>query len=490
VPRDRGSGVNFIELFNLVVIGYFIAMELQLVFLAVLSYRVLRSDQFTSRYGRIHDMIASDATPPVSVIIPAYNEAAGIVESVRSIILLKYAKKEIIVVNDGSSDDTLDRLVEEFRMEPIDAPFRPLIETQPIKNVYRSLLPVPVIVVDKENGGKGDAINAGINVSQYPYVMGTDADIVLDEECLLRAARHFVEDRAKTIAVGGNIRPINGCGVRRGKVTSVSLPRRSIEMSQVIEYIRSFLGARPAWSALNSLLIVSGAFGVFKKSAVVEVGGYRRHHLGEDMELTMRLHRHFRKHHRPYRIVYAPDAVAWTEVPTGKDILRKQRIRWHRGLMQVMWQYKWMFLNPRYGMVGMVGWPSYVAFEFLAPIMEAVGWVVIPTSMVVGALRYGVAVPLMIIALGIGAANSLIGLMLDEHFGYYEGARDTWRLLRYSLLEQLGPRQRTVWWRVRAMFWNPRHKTWGDMKRTGVANLGSSSSSPEQVGEFASAEQP
>jgi cellulose synthase/poly-beta-1,6-N-acetylglucosamine synthase-like glycosyltransferase len=484
--------VTFIEIFSLVVILYYIGMELQLVLLALLSYRVLRRDQFASRFGRVHDMLASDTTPPVSIIIPAYNEAAGIVESVRSMVMLKYSKKEIIVVNDGSSDDTLQRLIDEFRMEPIDMPYRPLLETQPIRRTYRSRLPLPVVVVDKENGGKGDAINAGINVAQYPYVMATDADIVLDEECLLRASRHFVEDRARTIAVGGNIRPINGCKVRRGRVTGVALPKRSIEMAQVVEYIRSFLGARPAWSSLGSLLIVSGALGVFKKDAVVEVGGYRRSHLGEDMELTMRLHRHFRKKRVPYRIVYAPDAVAWTEVPTTSDILRKQRIRWHRGLMQVMWQYKTMFMNPRYGIVGLIGWPSYVALEFVAPVMEAIGWVVIPWSLAVGALHFGIAIPLMLIALAIGAANSLIGLILDERFGYYEGPGEALRLLSYSLLEQLGPRQRTVWWRLRATFWNPRHKTWGDMKRTGVGNLsGQPSAGPsEKVREFATAEQP
>lgn len=482
--------MTFIEIFNVVVILYYIAMELQLVLLALLSYRVLRLDQFTSRFGRIHDMLASDTTPPVTVIIPAYNEAAGIVESVRSIVMLKYAKKEVIVVNDGSNDDTLQCLIDEFRMEPIDMPYRPFLETQPIRRIYRSKLPLPVIVVDKENGGKGDAINAGINVSQFPYVMATDADIVLDEECLLRASRHFVEDRARTIAVGGNVRPINGCQVERGRVMRVSLPKRPIEMAQVVEYIRSFLGSRPAWSALGSLLIVSGAFGVFKKDAVIEVGGYRRGHLGEDMELTMRLHRHFRKQRKPYRIVYAPDAVAWTEVPTKKQILRNQRIRWHRGLMQVMWEYKAMFMNPRYGMVGLIGWPSYVAFEFVAPVMEAVGWVVVPSSLAMGALHFGIAIPLLLIALAIGAANSLIGLILDERFGYYEGPGEAMKLLSYSLLEQLGPRQRTVWWRVRAMFWNPKRKTWGDMQRTGVGNLaGESPRSSEKVRELAAAEQ-
>ncbi len=463
--------MTFIEFFNYAVLLYFIAMEAQLLILAVMSYGALRKDRFASRFGRIHDMLTSDTTPPVSIIIPAYNEAAGIVESVRSIALLQYPRKEILVVNDGSTDETMQRLIDEFELEPIDTPYRPRLDSAPIKRIYKSSLPLPLVVVDKENGGKGDAINAGLNVARYPYVMATDADIVLEEEALLRAMRHFVENRSATVAVAGNVRPLNGCDVRRGKVTRVALPRRPTEMAQVVEYIRSFLGARPAWSHLNALPIVSGAFGVFQKEAVIEAGGYRTGHLGEDMELTMRLHRHFRKQRRPYRIVYAPDAVAWTEVPTNKDILRKQRIRWHRGLMQVIREYKGMLFDPRYGIVGMVSWPSFVAFEFVAPIIEFIGWVAVPASLLLGILNLEIAIPLMLIALALGAANSLIGLILDERFGYYNRAGEAWRLLIYSLGEQLGLRQRTVWWRVRAMFWNPRRKEWGDMQRTGVGNL-------------------
>ena len=469
--------MNFIELFNYVILAYFIAMELQLLFVSVVSFFALRRDQFTSRYGRLHDMLTSDTTPPVSIIIPAYNEAAGITESVRSMAMLKYTRKEIIVVNDGSSDETVKRMVDEFRMEPIDVPFRPSLETEVIRRVYKSRLPLPIVLVDKENGGKGDAINAGINISRYPYVMATDADMVLDDECLLRAVRHFVEDRSRTIAVGGNVRPLNGCEVRRGRVTRVALPRRPVELAQVVEYIRGFLSARPGWSALGSLLLVSGAFGIFQKRAVVEVGGFRHGHLGEDMELTMRLHRHFRRKRIPYRIVYAPDAVAWTEVPLSRQVLRKQRMRWHRGLMQVIWQYKGMLFNPRYGVVGLLGWPAVVAFEFVAPIVEFIGWLVVPASVVLGFLNWEIAVPLFLISLVLGAGNSLIGLFLDERFGYYNAPGDAAKLLVYSLGEQLGMRQRTVWWRVRAMLWNPRRKSWGDMERTGVGNLGTEKAS-------------
>lgn len=461
---------------NYVVLAYVILMQIQIFVVAIASYVSLRRGQFSEKHGRIRDLATSDTTPPITIIIPAYNEQAGIVESVRSTAMLHYPRLEIIVVNDGSKDLTVQRLVEAFDMVPIDFPFRSGIETQPIRRIFRSRMPLPLVLVDKENGGKSDAINAGINVSQYPYFMATDADIVLENDALIHAARHFVEDRGRTIAVGGNVRPLNGSTVRSGSVANVDLPRRPIEMAQVVEYIRSFLAARPGWSAMRSLLIVSGAFGIFQRSAVTEVGGFRNDHLGEDMEMTMRLHRHHLRNKREYRIVYAPDAVAWTEVPSEWATLRKQRIRWHRGLLQVIWQYRGMIFNPRYRQVGLVGWPAFIAFEFIAPIVEFLGWMIVPLSIALGYVSLSIAVPLALIALLLGAVNSVISLFLDDRFGYYDGSGQTVKLLFFSIAEHLGMRQRSVWWRVRSMFWNPRQKAWGDMHRAGVANLAGSDS--------------
>lgn len=193
--------------------------------------------------------------------------------------------------------------------------------------------------------------------------------------------------------------------------------------------------------------------------------------------MTMRLHRHFRSRKEPYRIVYAPDAVAWTEVPTTWKVLRKQRIRWHRGLMQVIWQYKSLLFNPRHGLVGMAAWPAFVAFEFIAPMLEFVGWVVVPLSAIAGLLDPEVAIPLVATALILGAGNSILSLYLDDRFGYYNEPRQTSRMLGYSIGENLGLRQRSVWWRVRAMIWNPKRKVWGEMHRRGVGNLATTSSS-------------
>lgn len=213
---------------------------------------------------------------------------------------------------------------------------------------------------------------------------------------------------------------------------------------------------------------------MFRKSAVIEVGGFRNDHLGEDMEMTMRLHRHYLKKRQPYRIVYAPDAVAWTEVPSTWGILRKQRIRWHRGLIQVIWQYKGMIFNPRYRRVGLIGWPVFIIFEFIAPTVELLGWVIVPASIASGFVQAAVALPLAIAALLLGAINSVVSLFLDDRFGYFGKAGQTLRLLFYSLAEHIGLRQMSVWWRFRAMFWNRSRKVWGDMQRTGVGNLAGS----------------
>lgn len=463
--------MTLLSIISFVVLIYFLLLEAQQIGLAISSYVSLARDRRVTVHGRVADLLQSDATPPVSIIMPAYNEEAGIVDAVRSMTLLSYPRLQVVVVNDGSTDDTLAALMDAFSLEPVDMPIRPQLATQPIRQVYVSALPIPVVVVDKENGGKGDAINAGINIARYPYFLATDADIIIDEECLLRTMRHFIQDRARTIAVGGNVRPLNGSSIDSGRVGRTGLPSKWVELVQVVEYVRSFLAARPGWSMFNSLILVSGAFGVFRKDAVIDAGGYAHGHLGEDLELTMRLHRNARRANRPYRIVYAADAVAWTEVPVSLRVLRRQRIRWHRGLIQTISQYKSMLFNPRYGRIGMVAWPGFVAFEFLAPIIEFLGWIVVPIAILTGNLDFEVAILLLLGAFLLGTFNSLIGLAIDERFGYFNRPRDALLLLAVAILENFGSRQLTVWWRVRAMFWRGQKVEWGDMERSGVSRV-------------------
>jgi len=450
---------------------YFIAMQSYFVFLAVLSASTLRRSSFRQHYGRIEEMLSTRMAPPISIIIPAYNEEAGIVDSVRSMSIARYPRLELVVVNDGSTDGTLEALIEAFHLERVRIPYRPDLDTARIRGIYRGRSGVDMTVIDKENGGRADALNAGINAARYPYVLCTDADVILDADCLIRAMQQVVEDRDRTIAVGGNVRPLNGSRVELGHLIRASVPKRLIPRMQVLEYLRSFLSSRPAWSRMNALPIVSGAFGIWKKSALLAVGGFQRGHMGEDMDLTMRLHRHYLQKDVPYRIVYEPSAVIWTEVPDSLRVLRRQRIRWHRGLMRAIRDFKPMTFNPRYGKVGMVTWAGMFLFEYVAPIVEFAGWIVIPTAFFLGALNTVTLLWLLVVAYGMGLMNSLIALLFDEYYGYFNSPSDTSRLIVLALIENLGLRQLTVVWRIRALFGGRSTASWGNMERRGVTNL-------------------
>lgn len=449
------------------ILAYFVAMQAYMLVLSLLSARSLRRDHHLNRFGRVTEMLSSRTTPPVSIVIPAYNEVVGIVDSVRSMSLLRYPRLEIVVVNDGSTDGTLDAMIEAFGLEIVAIPYRPDISTAPIRALYRGRGAVDITVVDKENGGRADALNAGLNASRYPYVLCTDADVIFEADALMRAMTRVVEDRERTVAVGGNIRPINGSPVDLGHLVSARVPRKLIPRMQMLEYVRTFLAARPAWSSMNALPLVSGAFGVWKRSVAVEVGGFSRGHMGEDMDMTMRFHRYHLQRKIPYRIVYEPSAVLWTEVPETARVLRRQRIRWHRGLMQAVRDFLPMTLNPRYGLVGMLTWAAVVIFEFLAPIIEFAGWFLVPGAWALGYLNTEAFLWLIGLAFGMGLLNTIIALLLDESYGF-DSKSDTARLVVMALVENLGFRQMTVWWRIRALAGGAGVKGWGNMERRGV----------------------
>lgn len=458
------------------ILCYFILLQLYMFYLAIRSAAVLRRSHHLNRFGRVGEMLSSHRVPPVSIVIPAYNEEQGIVDSIRSMAIVNYPRLEIVITNDGSTDGTLRRLIEAFDLEKVRIPYRPDIDTRPVRAVYRTHSPIQITVVDKENGGRADALNAGINAARYPYALCTDADVILDAECLVKAMRHVVEDRDRTIAVGGNIRPLNGCTLELGHLVEASVPKKLIPRMQVLEYLRTFVTSRPAWSAMNALPLVSGAFGIWKRTAVISVGGFTAGHFGEDMDLTMKLHRYHMDREIPYRIVYEPGAVIWTEVPDTGRVLKRQRIRWHRGLMTVVSDFRGVTFNPRYGKVGMVTWPGMVLFEYLAPIIEFAGWFVIPLSIYFGALNIPLLIVFIALAYGVGVVNSLTAILVDESFGYYESPMDVFRIVVIALIENFGLRQRTVLWRIRALFGGKSTRSWGNMERRGVANLSAKAS--------------
>jgi cellulose synthase/poly-beta-1,6-N-acetylglucosamine synthase-like glycosyltransferase len=450
------------------VLAYFLALNtlyLAFSFIALFALRRHRR-RWTSR--ELGTVMRSPATPGISLVAPAYNEEATIAESVRSLLLLNYPQFEVIVVNDGSKDQTLNVAVRTFDLVRAPSSHSEPLGTRPVRGVFRSLANRDLVVIDKENGGKADAINAGLNVARYPLVCVIDADSLLEEHALTRAVLPFIEDPS-TIAAGGIVRIANGCGVQRGRVTEVRLPPSALATFQVVEYLRAFLAGRVAQSEMNLLLIISGAFGLFRRDAVIAAGGFRHDTIGEDMELVTRLHRHYQERREPYRIVFQPDPVCWTEVPESRTVLARQRNRWQRGTLQVL-SYHWkMLFNPRYGLVGLVSMPYYLIFEAVGPVIEIAGVLVTLLAVAFGLLNAEIAWMLFLAAVVYGTMISLTSVILEEiSFRRYLRVRDLLRMVWYGTIESFGYRQLSTWWRMRGVVDFLRGKrAWGAMTRKG-----------------------
>jgi cellulose synthase/poly-beta-1,6-N-acetylglucosamine synthase-like glycosyltransferase len=414
----------------------------------------------------------SPFTPPVSVIATAYNEQANIVDSVRSLLALHYPRFEVIVVNDGSTDRTLEILVETFALRRVSRAFEYLVPCRPIRGAYESTTFPSLVVVDKENGGcKADATNGGLNFALYPLVCVLDADSVLDDDALLRTVHPFVQDPGRTVGTGGSVRVVNGCEVRAGRVIRVRLPWRLLPLLQVVEYLRGFLFARMGWSRLNALPIISGAFGVFDKRLILRAGGYEPKSLGEDFEIVIRLHRYIGDHRLPYRLRFVPDPVCWTEVPETLRVLRRQRSRWHRGLLDTLLRHRPMIGRPRYGNVGLLSLPAFVAFELFGPVVELLGYLVVPIAYLVGILNMPYMVAFLALAFLLSILLSIFAVLLDDiAFRRHARVRDLALLILVSIVENLGYRQITVWWRVCAFweYWRG-DAAWGQMERRGLS---------------------
>lgn len=454
--------------FELVVLGYFLALNSLYLLFSIVAYVRLRQHRRRWTPRELGAVMRSPATPAIAIVVPAFNEAATIVESIRSLLHLNYPEFEVIVVNDGSTDRTLEAAVSAFGLVEAPLACAQSIPTRPVRGVWRSITRRDLVVVDKANGGKADAINAGINVARYPLVCVIDADSLLEEHALTRAVLPFIE-APETVAAGGIVRIANGCGVDRGRVTEVRAPRDPLARFQVVEYLRAFLAGRVAQSWVNGLLIISGAFGLFRRETVVAAGGFCRETVGEDMELVVRLHRVCRERRRPYRIVFQPDPVCWTEAPEEAAVLARQRNRWQRGTLQVLARHRRMIFNPKHGIVGLVSMPYYLLFEGFGPLVEVAGYLVTLAAVPLGLLDWRFAELLFLTAVAYGTLISLTALVLEElSFRRYLGVEDLLTLMLYGFLENFGYRQLTSWWRLQGIvdFLRGR-QAWGTMPRKG-----------------------
>jgi cellulose synthase/poly-beta-1,6-N-acetylglucosamine synthase-like glycosyltransferase len=455
---------DFLRLFDTgvdhLILAYFLLLNTFYFLFNVLSLAgILRYRRLVTfvRFGEIFRM---PIVKPVSVIVPAFNEGRGIVESVRSLLSLRYPVFEVIVVNDGSTDDTLDRLVEAFALTPAKFVFRKSLPTKSLRGIYRSALQPKLVVVDKVNGKKADAMNAGLNVSRYPLFCAVDGDSVLEKDALLKVVRPFLEDPERTIGAGGIIRLSNGCDVGGGQVVRVGLPRNWIARFQILEYLRAFLGGRMGMAMMRSTLIVSGAFGIFRKDIAMACGGYRADSIAEDMDLCVRMQKHMHEKKKPY--------------PEKLRDLARQRSRWHRGLIQTLVTYRRMLFNPRYGVAGMFAMPFYALFEMAGPFIEVLGYVVFLSHIAFGQVDYPFAVTFFFVAVFYGTFVSLLAILLEELSAHrYPRLRDILILTVSGIAENLFYRQYLSIVRARAYLEYLRGKAeWGAMEKKGFAKAG------------------
>ncbi len=451
------------------VLAYFIVLNLSFAFSLYIAAKELGTILRSNEDINLKSLLERDFYKPISLLVPAYNEEATIVASLNSLLNLHYPEYEVIVVNDGSKDTTVEVVKENYDLYPAVIYTRKLIDTKPIRGIYRSRKYPNLLFIDKANGGKADALNAALLHSQYPIFCAMDADSLLDSQALLRSARQFTEDDT-LIATGGTIRSLNNAETSYGQILSLKAPEKWIERFQVVEYIRAFLAGRTTLSNLGMLLIISGAFGLFKRSVVLEVGGYRTDTVGEDMELVVRLHRHMREKKRPYRISYTMDPICWTQVPDDWKVLRKQRNRWHRGLLETLWNHRNMMLNPRYGRIGMVAMPYFWLFEALSPLIEVGGYVLLLGLIVSGQIDMVFAALFMVLAVLSGILISMSAFGIEAFMrNRYPTSKDRFLLLLASVLENFGYRQLLAWERLMASFQVFKKKgQWGEMKRQAI----------------------
>lgn len=419
------------------------------------------------------DILAAPSAPSISIIAPAFNESKTIVENVRSLLNIHYVNFEVIIVNDGSKDNTLQMMIDEYMLEPVTFAFEQKLESKPIRAVYKSKMPSlnKLTVIDKVNGGKADALNSGINVSKYDLFAAIDVDCILEYESLLKMVKPFMEqsENENVIAVGGVVRIVNSCEVREGKIIQVNLPNDIIPRVQVLEYIRAFLLGRMAWSRLNGLILISGAFGMFDKKVTIAVGGYNHKTVGEDMELVIRMRRYMEEKKKKYRIVYLPDPLCWTEAPSNLKILGKQRNRWTRGTAETLWIHKKLIFNPRYHFLGMISMPFWFLFEWLAPIVETTAFLYLIMMAFLGILNVELFITLFLLIYVFAIMYSTAAILFEElSFHQYKKKRDILRLLATALIEPIIIHPITVYYAIRGnLDLLTGVKNWGDMKRKG-----------------------
>lgn len=448
-----------------------------LVYLGLLATAVVSTVRHQRQLAlvRLDRMRVSPLAPPISLLVPAHNEEKTIVESVDSLLALDYPDIEIVVANDGSKDGTMQALRDRYQLLETDILYVQEVESKPVRAIYMSQVEPRLIVVDKDPGGsKADAINAALNIASSPYVCVVDADSILEPDALLRIMVPIFANPARVVAAGGIVRVLNGCRIEQGRMADVRLPRKPGEVIQVVEYLRAFLVGREGWAYFNMLTIISGAFGVFRRDLVRAIGGYRPAAIGEDIDMVMRLHRMLRERKADYEIAFVPDPVCWTEVPSDMRSLGRQRARWQKGLLDVLWPNRDMLFRPTYGRIGAIALPYLWVWELLAPVIEIGGLFTIVAAAYLGALSQEFLVQFLIFGYAFATMISIGSVLLEEiTYKRYGRWQDVARLICYCFAEHFPYRQMHLWWRLKGLVEYLRGDVaWKPMQRVGFQRQG------------------
>jgi cellulose synthase/poly-beta-1,6-N-acetylglucosamine synthase-like glycosyltransferase len=471
--------MNFIntlfEFFTYGILIYSILLLLFYVLIIVLSGGELKLYLRKSSFTDYNLLASSEYAPTISILAPAYNEGANIIENVRSLLAVHYNNMELIVINDGSKDDSLEKLIEAYNLVKVPFLVNGKIKTKQIRNIYKSTnsLYHKLIVVDKINGGKADALNTGINVASNKYIVCIDVDCILEQDAMLKLIKPFLEEiDLRVIATGGVVRIANSCEVVNGKLVKVHLPKQFLPRMQTLEYIRAFLLGRMAWSRMNGLLIISGAFGAFDREIAIKAGGYNSATVGEDMELIVRMRRYMHDNKLPYKVSFIPDPLCWTEAPGSYKILGRQRNRWTRGTIETLQIHKKMFFNKRYGVLGFLSYPYWFFFELLAPLIEFSGFIFLLIFAFLGMIAWPVFLLLLAFILAFGFLYSVFAILVEvTTFNQYKKRSDILRLIVTAFVEPILFHPFVVWSAVRGYSdFLRKRKSWGEMTREGFNN--------------------
>jgi len=478
-PMIISGEVNTFE-FMIVNLNYYLVIyfiTINSIYLILLTISVIGAEERLSMWQIKKQtlLFERDLLPSISIIAPAYNEEKTIINSVTSLLNLKYPKYEVVVVNDGSKDLTIETLIEHFKLERKHPFFNLQLKTKMLRGVYVNKHIPNLIVIDKQNGGKADALNLGINVAKSDYICGIDADSLLEEDALLKLMSITLDDTTEHIALGGNIVPVNGCIVDKGKIEKPGLGKNTLVRFQTLEYLRAFTTGRIGWSKLNSLLIVSGAFGLFQRKSLIETGGYltisgdlKKDTVGEDMELVVRLTYQALTKNKKYRVDYVHHANCYTELPSDLGSFFKQRNRWQRGLLDILSYHRKILFNPTYKQPGMIAFPYFFIFEMMGPFFEAIGYSALLIGLILGILNTPLVVILLVVTIGYGIVISLFSLFIAERKTVFYSNKETMILILMAIIENFGYRQLVSLHRIQSTFSALRENhVWGSQKRQG-----------------------